>query len=244
MGKVAMQNLFGQGIDYLNDKGLNLVGVLDIPTLPDSIREPLLAADLPLQEFSRLVVVGHAGQRMWQVLAPERGNSMDPVDDFSKRHSSYFAENYLNDASWQLLYPADLFFPLNELGELVGWGKPSPLGLGIHPQYGLWWAYRTVFLTKTELPLTQPAGHAHPCDSCLGKPCITICSATALDTTSGFNVYACADYRIESDSKCGQQCLARLACPVGAEHRYKREQINYHYSLSLATIKAYKAGEL
>ena len=31
--------------------------------------------------------------------------------------------------------------------------------------------------------------------------------------------------------------MSRLACPVAPEHRYEPDQLNYHYSYSLATIR-------
>ena len=241
MAQINMQ--FDEGKAYLADKGLNLVGALAVDALPESIRQPLLQLGVDLAAYARLVVIGHAGRRLWEVLADERQGTPDPVDTFSIRHTTCFAETYLQDEAWQLLYPADIFFPLNELGELAGWGKASPLFLGIHPEYGLWWAYRTVFLTSLALPVSAPAAQAHPCDSCLSKPCISACPASALSVAEAFNVYACADYRAQSESYCGRQCIARQACPVGKAHQYTREQINYHYSLSLATIKAYKAAD-
>ena len=239
-----LQANFERGQEYLADKGLNLVGVLDIPGLPNAILEPLKQTGIPLQAYSRLVVIGHAGKRLWEVLAEDGRDIPDPVDSFSIRHTTHFVENILEDEAWQLLYPSDIFFPLNELGELAGFGQPSPLFIGINPEYGLWWAYRAVFLTRLALPLTEIEEQAHPCESCLDKPCISICPADALSADAPFNIYACADYRAKDESRCGYQCLARLACPVGTSHRYSREQITYHYSQSLATIKLYKAGGL
>ena len=238
-----MKPRYDEGTAYLADKGLNLVGVIDVNALPMSVQEPLRELGVVLEEYSRLVVIGHAGRRMWEVLADDGRDVPDPVDSFSIRHTTHFVENYLEDDTWRLLYPSDLFFPLNELGELAGWGKSSPLFIGIHAEYGLWWAYRTVFLTKKPLPLSGQEVQPHPCDSCVDKPCISICPASALGLDAAFNIYACADYRAEANSQCSHQCMARLACPVGAQHRYTREQIDYHYGLSLETIKAYKAGE-
>ena len=239
----ALTVRFDEGAAYLRDRGLNLLGVLDVAALPAAVREPLAAAGLELAGYPCLVVIGHAGRRLWAELNRTPFNSPDPVDDYSRQHTAHFAQQYLGDTGWRLLYPSEVFFPLNLLGELVGWGRPSPLGLGMHPEYGLWWAYRTVFLSQLPLPVTVPVATPHPCDSCVGQPCLAACPAGALSPTAGFDVYACSDYRVSAGSSCAAQCLARQACPVGAQHRYTPDQINYHYRLSLATIKAYKAGE-
>ena len=232
-----------QGAAYLRDQGLNLLGVLDMAALPAEIRDPLAAAGIDLTAYQRLVVIGHAGRQLWSVLSQSPFRSADPVDDYSRQHTAHFANHFLADAAWRLLYPDGIFFPLNRLGELAGWGRPSPLGLGIHHEYGLWWAYRAVFLSQLPLPLTMAPPQPHPCDSCQGKPCLAACPAGALNLRTGFDVYACADYRVSAGSQCAAQCLARQACPVGTAHRYTPPQIAYHYRLSLATIKAYKAGE-
>jgi epoxyqueuosine reductase len=182
---------FHEGAAYLQDRGLNLLGVLDVATLPAAVREPLAAAGLELAAYQRLVVIGHAGRRLWAELTREPFHSSDPVDDYSRAHTAHFASHYLDDTGWRLLYPGDVFFPLNLLGELVSWGRPSPLGLGIHPEYGLWWAYRTVFLSQLRLPVTTVVPAPHPCDGCVGQPCLAACPAGALSATAGFDVYAC-----------------------------------------------------
>ena len=234
---------FSEGAAYLHDRGLNLLGVLDVATLPVALRDPLATAGLDLAAYERLVVIGHAGRRLWAELSKQPFRSADPVDDYSRNHTAYFARQYLGDDSWRLVHPDGVFLPLNLLGELVGWGQPSPLGLGMHPEYGLWWAYRTVFLSQLPLPVTEPGAVPHPCNDCAGKPCLAACPAGALRPTGRFDVYACSDYRVSEGSSCAAQCLARQACPIGTAHRYTPDQITYHYRLSLETIKAYEAGE-
>ena len=54
---------------------------------------------------------------------------------------------------------------------------------------------------------------------------------------SGFDWQACVDYRV-AENTCRDTCLARQACPVGPDHRYSREQMGYHYRISLRTILA------
>jgi hypothetical protein len=52
-----------------------------------------------------------------------------------------------------------------------------------------------------------------------------------------FSLPKCADYRKLAGSACAHTCLARLACPIGSEHRYDAEQLRHSYAISLQTIR-------
>jgi hypothetical protein len=54
---------------------------------------------------------------------------------------------------------------------------------------------------------------------------------------------ACADHRLQPDSSCAKTCLSRVACPIAPEHRYSDDQLAYHYSRSLETIREWQKGE-
>jgi len=107
--------------------------------------------------------------------------------------------------------------------------KPSPLGILVHPDYGLWHGYRGAigFLERIDHPAAER--RLHPCDHCPGKPCLTTCPAGAI-TIDRFDVPACRTYLGgEGESTCMQAgCIARNACPVGAGHRYPNEQLRFH----------------
>lgn len=53
-----------------------------------------------------------------------------------------------------------------------------------------------------------------------------------------FALERCIAYRVRDDSKCIHTCLARIACPVGGEHRYDADQLRHAYSISLRTLRA------
>ena len=64
-----------------------------------------------------------------------------------------------------------------------------------------------------------------PCDSCRGRPCLGGCPVGAF-SVDGYDVAACAAHlksAAGADCMTGG-CLARRACPVGAEHAHGPEQ--------------------
>jgi epoxyqueuosine reductase QueG len=108
--------------------------------------------------------------------------------------------------------------------------KASPLGILIHPVYGLWHAYRAALVAPAIAEGIEPAAEAaHPCDSCSEKPCLNACPVDAF-TPSGYNVPACAAYLASTAGKTCRHggCAARNACPVGAEFRYSEPQLRFH----------------
>lgn len=231
---------FDAGRAFLAEQGLNLLAVFDTATLPKNVGQPLADHGVSVTDFSRLVLIGHGGRQMWQALHRFGAQTADPVDHFSWEQTAVFIDTYLNGPRHLQLYPfTDYPIPLGSLGELAGWSRPSPIGSGINPTYGLWFAYRAAFLVDLPLPLIQETYSERPCDSCVTKPCVSSCPASAVHASTPLNFNACVTHRLAPQSSCSQQCLARLACPVSPESRYTMDQINYHYSLSLPSLTAY-----
>ena len=238
-----MRNQLRSGLDFLAGRGLNLAAVIDCAGLPEDVVGGMVAAGVPLAEYKRLLLLGHGGRRFWGALNAFGWQTADPVDHFSIHLSQTFLRDYLDNPPYLMLYPlTDYVIPLQRLGELAGWCHPSPLGLGISPTYGLWFAYRTAYLVDADLPLTTSHPRPSPCDSCADKPCITACPAGAV-RLERFDVVKCSHSRLEEHSPCQDRCLARLACPVAPEHRYSLEQVQYHYGRSLETIRVYFGEE-
>jgi hypothetical protein len=107
--------------------------------------------------------------------------------------------------------------------------KPSPLGILMHPAYGLWHAYRGALLFDRAIPIEAPREAIHLCDLCVGKPCLNACPVGAY-SVEGF---AYADCQSHLKTREGQACMsagcfARNACPVGAGFRYSAEQQAFH----------------
>lgn len=228
-----------QGIEFLAEQGLNLFATLPCEVLPDNIIQAMLAEDIPLHDYGSLVLIGHGGRQMWQALTAFGMKTAHPVDHFSLVMAQRFIDEFLDAPSTLMLYPTGYNIPLQQLGALVGWHHPSPLGLGINETYGLWFAYRAAFLTTLPLPSIQNPIATSPCDTCRDKPCISACPAQAVQGVNQFKVTACVDFRLQAQSTCQDRCLSRLACPVAPEHRYNMDQLNYHYKYSFTAIQQY-----
>jgi hypothetical protein len=231
-------NKIEQGINFLSEAGLNLYSVLDCASLPPDVVEVMQQEGIAIEQYSRLVLLGHGGRQLWQALEQFGRQTNDPIDYYSLEMAKVFIERYLDSPRSLTLYPSSRGIPLLRLGKLAGWSHASPLGIGINEQYGLWFAYRAAFLTTSPLPIRTYEQTQSPCDSCYDKPCISSCPAGAVAVAS-MNIFKCATFRVQENSVCQDRCLARIACPYMPQHRYTEEQIRYHYLLSMQTIKLY-----
>lgn len=122
----------------------------------------------------------------------------------------------------------------------VAWAKraesvaESPLGMLIHPEHGLWHAYRGALLIEAELALPATEAHANPCDACVDRPCLTACPVGAF-TDPGYDVPVCAAHiSSAAGGSCIERgCAARLACPVGQTGQYEIAQQRFHMAAFL-----------
>ena len=112
---------------------------------------------------------------------------------------------------------------------------PSPLQILIHPEYGLWHAYRGALGFAQELELPPSASPAHPCLKCSAQPCLQACPTGAFEPGS-FHAEACIDHlRNGEGGDClDRGCRARRACPVGRGFVYPPAQARFHMSAFLS----------
>jgi len=245
---------------WLDDRGL-LLCAFQLHTLPANLATTIRAAR-PEDSVSRsnsnlrLLLMANAGPKFWQLVkASTLHQSNNPVDAVSIATAEAFSREFLGIQAINPLYPTppnQSHIPLMRLGNLAGWNVPSPLGLGLHPKYGPWSAYRAAWLTEsTLLPDTfnvkpnsfnttgtdawqQSASLCIGCDA----PCATACPADAVNLGQSFNSQSCYAYRQPGSSVCHTNCLARRACPIGSAYRYEDGQLEYHMSTTWPTQTA------
>jgi hypothetical protein len=177
-----------------------------------------------------LVLIGHAGSSIWphftkwvqeQKQAPE-----NPLDAWSEHIISPIAAKLGGRAIFPFQKPFHTFQQWAMRAEGL---KPSPLGILIHPVYGLWHAYRGAVVFDDEILIQEAQEQSHPCDPCIGKPCLSACPVNAF-SNGKYDVGGCRGHLAsEAGRACrGEGCLARLACPVGREYAYEPEQMRFH----------------
>lgn len=192
---------------------------------------PLLADG---RRAASVALIGNIGSsiwphfRAWQGQAPERGGR-DPLDAWSKAVIGPVA-NALGATAY---FPSDPpWQPFQQWAMRAEGLRASPLGILIHPVYGLWHGYRGALGFGEAIDakaVAEPPG-PHPCDECRERPCLARCPAGAVGAAA-FDVPAC---RGHLRTKAGQEgcmaagCLAREACPVGAGYRYCADQLRFH----------------
>jgi hypothetical protein len=173
-----------------------------------------------------VILIGNAGLDMFRRFAHERNERSALMDEWTKAVVDPLSETL----GARAVYPFDLpHQPFLTWARLAGAGHVSPLGLNIHGQYGLWHAYRAALLFPVEFDLPRNSAGAHPCESCVEKPCLGACPVSAFDGSS-YDVATCGKH-ILSDA--GSDCIAggcksRLACPVGKQYQYHPRQMQFH----------------
>ncbi len=228
------------GMEYLESKGINLFHIFDTQEVLDLLEPALSPFDF--EKYPSTVLLGNAGASLWHSLQEYGMDSDDPVDDFSVYLAEQFAQQFLATASF-ILYPSSHPISLQKFGLRAGWAHTTPMGISIHPKFGTWFAYRALFFVNSKLKKSEPLSAQHPCESCLDKPCQSVCPSGAVRDIGSFGLQECARFRIQENSPCSLQCFSRKSCPVGSQYQYDPEQLEYHYFRSRKTILRYYSSE-
>lgn len=219
----------------LDSAGLNRQAVFDIDDLPADIADTIRP---PGSTHRQLILIGHAGRRLWEAVKASGIDSADPIDDFTVRTVRHWMAQCQPRNTYDILYPGLHAIGLQRLGQLAGWHHAAPFMVGIDAEWGSWFAYRAVVLADTRFEPTRPVKTAHPCDTCDHRVCVSSCPAGALDGGK-FDLGKCVAYRKQDGSRCKATCVARVSCPLGSAHRYSEEQIRHSYSISMRVIEQY-----
>jgi hypothetical protein len=210
----------------LQPHGLFLRGTVNFL---DGDAAPELADGRPA---ASVVLVGNIGRSLWPAFSRWRGaqadhGEPDPLDRWSKAVIGAVAASsgatawFPSDPPWQ---------PFQRWAMRAEGLRASPLGILIHPAYGLWHGYRGALGFAVPLPADPPPQSAHPCDICPDRPCLSSCPADAV-RPSEFDVAGCRSHLGYPAGRSGcmaSGCRARAACPVGEAYRYEEAQLRFH----------------
>lgn len=191
------------------------------------------------EQATQLVLVGNRGSSYWPVFSRSEefaDGLADPLDRWSLRVAESICRLY---PGYRAIFPSDgpPYMPFQRWALQSGNLSVSPLGLLIHPDYGLWHSFRFGLLSGADTanaPVSR-AGCQSPCDGCPAKPCLSSCPVNAF-TEQGYDFVACASYlKNNPQADCHDLgCQARNACPVGHAFRYDSAQHRFHLQAFIA----------
>ncbi len=179
-----------------------------------------------MDETKFVILIGNAGLDMFKRFARERDERIASMDEWTKA----VVDPLATMLGARAVYPFDLpHQPILTWARAAGSGHVSPLGYNIHSTYGLWHAYRAALLFPVAFDMPRNSAGAHPCDSCVAKPCLRACPVSAFDGYT-YDVAACGQHIL---SEHGEDCVtggckARLACPIGVQYQYHPRQMQFH----------------
>lgn len=175
-----------------------------------------------------VLLIGNAGPAQWQAMSEALKPGADPMNRWTQDTVGPIAEEFGAKALYPFGDPP--YYPFQRWAKRAEDVASSPLGILIHPDYGLWHAYRAALCFEDQIPIPVNAGRPSPCETCADQPCLSTCPVGAFTVDQGYNVPDCADHlRTPDGSDClGEGCRARRACPIGVDYRYMPEQAAFH----------------
>jgi len=180
-----------------------------------------------------LVLIGNAGPPLYEAFfAAREPAGSNPLDDWTRRVIEPIAAAFGARAAFPSGGPP--WLPFQRWAMRAEGLKASPLGILIHPEYGLWHAYRAVLLFDRAIDLPVRPTVAHPCDNCVARPCLSICPVGAVHEQA-YDVDNCAKHVAGSGGSACRSfgCLARRACPVGQAYQYPEAAMAFHMAAFL-----------
>jgi hypothetical protein len=192
----------------------------------------------PSMTAGTFVLLGFTGRAHWLAYAGSleaRDGLPHPLDRWSRQVLGPLAREF--DALD--FYPNGTpQLPYQRLAARCEPVHPSPIGLLIHPQWGLWHSYRGALLLNERIDLPAVASSAHPCQTCASKPCLSSCPVSAF-RSDAFDLDACVSHvQSAAGSDCREQgCRARRACPVRVEFSYREDQARFHMTAFLRSVE-------
>ena len=188
--------------------------------------DQIVQSELQDDRDHAIVLIGNLGGSFWPAFQKSGFENNHALDRWSKHVIDPIAEKL----DCLPLYPSDKpYQPFQQWAKKAEELEASPHGILMHPEYGLWQAYRAAlaFFDVSEVPSPQKVDHV--CNSCADKPCLTTCPVGAY-SRQGFDVASCRQYvSAHPKGHCATKgCLARQACPVATDHQYSEDQQRFH----------------
>jgi len=184
-----------------------------------------------------VVLVGHGGAPHWRHFRDWRADRPADLANPLDKWSAEVIDPVAAEAGARAVYPSQRpYLPFQQWAMRAERLRPSPLGVLMHPVFGLWHAYRGALLfdqaigwEQLRVLIQRVAEPSHLCDLCLGKPCLKSCPVEAYKA-DGFDYSGCrAHVRGGEGATCRQEgCLDRNACPEGAIYRYPADMQAFH----------------
>ena len=174
-----------------------------------------------------VLLVGNVGDDFWPHfqawLAGQPPGLVDPLDTWSRE----VLDEIAGSLGGRVVMPSDRpFAPFQQWAMRAEGLRRSPLGILMHPEFGLWHAYRGALLVDRPLATEEGEPNSvvpiHLCEACVGKPCLDACPVGAFG--DGFDHRGCLSHIVSAaGASCMDGgCLARNACPHDG-YRYGAE---------------------
>lgn len=185
-----------------------------------------------------LILAGNVGGGMWQRFSAHRpaesaNNEAHHtlLDDWSRNTLNRAVDTLGGPQVCAPLFPFEgpPYLPFIRWAQKAEPVFPSPIGPLVHPDYGLWHAYRGALAFAERIELPPRAERQSPCETCEEKPCLTGCPVRAHEGNA-FDLAACIGHIVSDEgAECmAGGCLARRACPVGREYLHASDQARFH----------------
>lgn len=217
--------------------GLRVRGVFT-PRESDDV--PALDSGQPTRA---LALVGNVGSSLWPAFAasPEHGDGeRDALDRWSLRVGTTIAQRLGARALFPFGGPPH--HPFQRWAMRAGNLFASPVGLLVHPEYGLWHAFRFALAFsesfRDDLGDRCARGEQRPpCATCDARACLRTCPVGAF-VEGEYRVAQCVEHLVaHPQGPCVTTgCLARHACPVGQSYRYVPAQAQLHMRAFVAKL--------
>lgn len=182
------------------------------------------------RQAGTLLLAGSVGGSVWPTFgaSPEMADGKpDPLDRWTARVLGAIA----GEIGAAALFPfgGPPYHPFQRWAMRAELVAPSPIGILIHPDYGLWHAYRGALALAEKMILPPRRQGPAPCETCAGRPCLTACPVRAFGD-GGYDLRACVEHL---DGPAGASCFssacqARRACPIGPAYAYRANQSEFH----------------